>query len=47
MASLEVDFLSINIPLEESICCETLYKNQELSPNINKNQYDKILRVAL
>ena len=47
MASLEVELLFINVPLEETICCETLYKNQELSPNINKNQYDKVLRVAL
>ena len=29
------------------ICCESLQKNQELLSNINKNQFEKLLRVAL
>ena len=49
MASLDVEPLFTNIPLEETIkiCCDSLYKNQELLSNINKNQLEKLLRVAL
>ena len=41
--------LFTNIPLEETIkiCCDSLYKNQELLSNINKNQFEKLLRDAL
>ena len=48
MASLDVESLFTNIPLEETIkiCCEALYKNQELLSNINKNQFEKLLRAA-
>ena len=49
MASLDVESLFTNIPLEETIkiCCEALYKNQELLSNINKNQFEKLLKAAL
>ena len=49
MASLDVESLFTNIPLEETIktCCDSLYKNQELLSNINKNQFEKLLRAAL
>ena len=45
MASLDVDSLFTNIPLEETIkiCCDSLYKNQELLSNINKNQFENLL----
>ena len=38
-----------NIPLEETIkiCCDSLYKNQELLSNIHENQFEKPLRDAL
>ena len=49
MDSLDVESLFINIPLEEiiKICFDSLYKNQELSHNISKNQFEKRLRAAL
>ena len=49
MASLEVECFFTNIPFEETIkiCCDPLYKNQELLSNINKNQFEKLLRAAL
>ena len=49
MASLDVEFLFTNIPLDETIkiCCDSLYKNQELLCNISKSQFEKILRAAL
>ena len=49
MASLDSESLSTNIPLEETIkiCCDSLYKNQELLCNISKNQFEKLLRAAL
>ena len=49
MASLDVESLFTNIPLEETIkiCCGSLYKNQELLCNISKNQFEKLLRAAL
>ena len=49
MASLDVESLFTNIPLEETIkiCCDSLYKNQELLCNISKNQFEKLLRDAL
>ena len=35
--------------MEETIkiCCDSLYKNQELLCNISKNQFEKLLRAAL
>ena len=49
MVSLDVESLFTNIPLEETIkiCCDSLYKNQELLSNINKNQFKNLLRAAL
>ena len=49
MASLDVESLFTNIPLEETIkiCCDSLSKNQELLSNINKNQFRKLLRAPL
>ena len=48
MASLDVESLFTNIPLEETIkiCFDSLYKNQELLCNISKNQCEKLLRAA-
>ena len=44
MASLDVESLFTNIPLEETIkiCCDSVYKNQELLRNISKNQFEKL-----
>ena len=49
MASLDVESLFTNIPLEETIkiCCDSLYKNQELLCNMSKIQFEKGLRAAL
>ena len=49
MASLDVESLFTNIPLQETIKirCDSLYKNQELLCNISKNQFEKLLRAAL
>ena len=49
MASLGIESIFTNIPLEETIkiCCDSLCKNQELLSNINKNQFEKLLRAAL
>ena len=46
IASLDIESLFTTIPLEETIkiCCDSLYKNQELLSNINKNQFEKLLR---
>ena len=46
MASLDVDSLFTNIPLEETIkiCCDLLYKNQEFLSNISKNQFQKTFK---
>ena len=48
MASLDVESLFTNIPLEETIkiYCDSLYKNRELLFNISKNQFEKLLRAA-
>ena len=49
MTSLDVESLFTSVPLEETIkiCCDSLYKNQELLCNISKNQFEKLLRAAL
>ena len=49
MASLDIESLFTNIPLEETIktCSDSLYKNQELLSNLSKNQFEKLLRAAL
>ena len=48
-ASLDVEFLFTNIPLDETIkiSCDSFYKSQELLSKINKNQFEKLLRAAL
>ena len=48
MATLDADSFFTNIPLDETvkICCDSLYKNQELSSNINKSQFEKLFRAA-
>ena len=49
MTSLNVESFFTNIPLEETIkiCCDPLYRNQELLSNITKNQFKKLLRAVL
>ena len=49
MASLDVESLFTNTPLEKTIkiCCDSLYKNQELLSNISKHQFEKLLRAPL
>ena len=49
MTSFDIQSLFTNIPSEETIkiCCDSLYKNQELLSNINKDQFQKILRATL
>ena len=49
MARLDVESLFTNIPLEETIkiCCDSLYKNQELLCNVSKSQFEKLLRASL
>ena len=49
MVSLNVENVFTDISLEETIkiCCDSLYKNQELLPNISKNQFEKLSRAAL
>ena len=44
LASLDIEFLFTNIPLEETdkVCCDLLYKNQELLLNISKTRFDKL-----
>ena len=48
MSSLDVESFFTNIPFGETIkiCCDSLYTNQELLSNINKNQSEKHLRAA-
>ena len=49
MTSLDVESLFTSVPLEETIkiCCDSLYKNQDLLCNISKNQFEKPLKAAL
>ena len=49
MASLDIESLFTNIPLEETIktYCDSFYKNQELLSNININHFEKLLWAAL
>ena len=49
MASLDVEFLFTNIPLEETIkiSCDSLYESQEFLCNISKIMFEKLLRAAL
>ena len=49
MASLDVETLFTNIPLEEtaSVCCDSLFSNDAKVNNINKIDFEKLLRAAL
>ena len=48
MASLSVDFLFTNIPLDETIdiCIDSLYKDDENSPKISKDVFRNLLTVV-
>ena len=48
MASLDVDSLFTNIPLDETIyiCIDNLYKDDENSPEISKDVFRNVLTVA-
>ena len=49
MASLEVESLFTNIPLEETIniSCDSLFGNEAEINNFNRNDFEKLLRMAL
>ena len=49
MASLDVDTLFTNIPLEGtiSVCCDSLFSNDTKVNNINRIDFEKLLRTAL
>ena len=49
MANLDVESLFANIPLEEtiSVCCESLFSNDTKVNNINRIDFEKLLRAAL
>ena len=49
MASLDVEPLFTNIPLEEtkSVCCDSLFSNNAKVNNINRIDFEKLLRAAL
>ena len=49
MASLDVESLFANIPLEEtfSVCCDSLFSNNAKVNNINRIDFEKLLRAAL
>ena len=48
MASLDVDSLFTNIPLEETvdICVHNLYSDNENPPNIPKHNFRNLLKIA-
>ena len=46
MASLDVDSLFINIPQDETICIDSLYKDDENTPKIPKDVFRNLLNVA-
>ena len=49
MPSLDVESLLTNIPLEEtiSVCCDSLFSNNSKVSNINRIDFEKLLRAAL
>ena len=49
MATLDVESLFTNIPLEEtiSVCCDSLFSNNAEVNNINMIDFEKLLRAAL
>ena len=48
-ASLDVESLFTNIPLEEtiSVCCDSLFSNNDEVNNINRIDFEKLLSAAL
>ena len=48
MASLDVDFLFTNIPLEETIniCCDTLFKETDIYESYSKSEFETLLSLA-
>ena len=49
MSSLDVESLFNNIPLEETIniSCDTLFANEAKINNFSRNDFEKLLRMAL
>ena len=49
MASLDMESLFTNIPLEETIniSCDSLFSNEAKINNFNRNDFEKVLRMAL
>ena len=49
MTSLDVDSLFANIPLEDTIrvCCDSLFINDSKVNNINRIDFEKLLRAAV
>ena len=49
MASLDVESLFTNIPLEETIniSCDSLFSNEAKINNFNRNDFEKLFRMAL
>ena len=49
MASLDVEFIFTNIPLEETtnVCCDSLFSNDAKVSNIKNIDFKKLLRAAL
>ena len=49
MSSLDVESLFNNIPLEETIniSCDTLFANEAKIYNFSRNDFEKLLRIAL
>ena len=49
IVSLDVESLFTNIPLEETIrmCCDFLFSNDAKVDNINRIDFEKLLRAAL
>ena len=49
MASLDVESLFTNIPLEETINipCDSLFSNESKINNFNRNDFEKLFRIAL
>ena len=49
MASLDLEYLFTNIPLEETIniSCDSLFRNEGKINNFNRNDFEKLFRMAL
>ena len=49
IVSLDAEFLFTNIPLEETlnVCCDSLFSNDAKVNNINRIDFEKLLRAAL